>query len=464
MKEDASKHKWLVRSQNWLYILLILLVAGLLAWLSTRYEFEADWTANNRNSLSEPSRKLISRLEKPLSITAFASGRGALRNRIRDFISQYQRFAPGIEFKFVNPDKVPAKVRSLGITVPGTLVVRYAGGHELVTRLNEQALTNAIARLARQGESVITFVTGHGERDPTGRANFDLGHFSQQLQNIGIDTRTLNLTKNPDQLKRVEVLVIAGPEVAYLPGEVQLIKNYIEKGGNLLWLAEPGESRYGLKPLAEALGIDFLPGVVVDPTTRLFGIQDPAYALVVDYPPHEMLRGLQALTLYPRAAAMEFTETDGWNITPILTTLARTWTETGKISGTIRFNENSNETPGPLRIGLAMSRTLGGDAPKQASDESGQSTREQRIVVIGDGDFLSNAYIGNGANLALGTRIVNWLIGADRFIEIAPEIAPDTGLKLSKVESVAIALGSMIVLPVILVLIGATVWWRRRRR
>jgi ABC-type uncharacterized transport system involved in gliding motility auxiliary subunit len=96
------------------------------------------------------------------------------------------------------------------------------------------------------------------------------------------------------------------------------------------------------------------------------------------------------------------------------------------------------------------------------SDE--EITREQRIVVIGDGDFLSNAYLGNGGNLALGLNIIQWLTHDDAFIAIQPKTAPDQTLVLDRNAQIAISLGFLLVLPMALLIAGLAIWLRRRKR
>lgn len=470
--DREQRDRLLLSVQNWIYVALLLAVAGLVAWLSTRYVYEADWTANNRNSLTGPSVELLERMDGPVAITAWAREDQALRASIREFVARYRRVKPDVSLQFRNPDTSPQEVRDLGITTDGTLVIEYRGRTEQVAQPAEQPVTNALSRLAREGERTVVFLTGHGERSPEGQANFDLGSFGRELKNKGIELRTLNLAKDPAIPDGTQLLVIAGPKVSYLPGEVRIVRDWVAQGGNLLWLGEPGDPG-GLGALADALGVSFLPGTVVDPTTQLFGIQDPAYALVVDYPDHALTNGLEAVTLYPQAAAIVDGATGDWRTTPLLTTVQRSWTETGGLTGELVFDEDTQERPGPLTIGLAMSRetkdgkreTGDGQASAEVAGRPGDDagTRTQRVVVTGDGDFLSNSYLGNGANLDLGVRMINWLVGDDRFIEIRPKAAPDTGLQLGRFESAFIALGSMIVLPLLLVVIGGVIWWRRRR-
>jgi hypothetical protein len=85
-------------------------------------------------------------------------------------------------------------------------------------------------------------------------------------------------------------------------------------------------------------------------------------------------------------------------------------------------------------------------------------------VVIGDGDFLANAYLHNAGNLELGTRLVHWLASEDELITIPPKVAPDTVLELSPLEAGIIGFGFLFVLPALLFGTGLALAWRRRRR
>ncbi|OZB72523.1 MAG: ABC transporter, partial [Lysobacterales bacterium 13-68-4] len=90
--------------------------------------------------------------------------------------------------------------------------------------------------------------------------------------------------------------------------------------------------------------------------------------------------------------------------------------------------------------------------------------REQRAAVIGDGDFLSNTYLGNGGNRALGERVFDWLLGDDTLVDLPPRGAPDRFLQLSQAGLNAVTFGFLALLPLLLLLGGGLVVWRRRRR
>jgi ABC-type uncharacterized transport system involved in gliding motility auxiliary subunit len=457
MKIDRKLHQqlWL---QNWLFTLLFVILAGLIGFLSQRYSYTFDWTAQGRHSLAEASRKVLSTLDQKIEIQAFAREDNQLRGRIQDLVAKYQRYKPDIQLTFVNPDLHPDRVRELGISSDGELIVQYGQRTEKVQDLNEQALTSALLRLARRSEQQILFLEGHGERSPLGQANFDLGQFGRTLKSQGYEISAWNLAKNPDLPQNAALIVIASPQTAYLPGEVERLVAYLEQGGTLLWLAEPGELE-GLEPLAKALGLTFLPGTVVDPTGQALGIPDPTFVLAVDYPFHPITQELKSPTLFPQARGLEAGEAGKFSAEGFVRTLPRAWNELGELAGEIRFDPDRGERAGPLALGLALTRSSPNSAP---SDES--RPKEQRVAVLGDGDFLSNAYLGNGSNLDLGLNLVRWLTHNDHLIAIPAKAAPDTHLELSPTALAFLGFGFLLFLPLCLFAVSFLIWWQRRRK
>lgn len=451
------------RLENIIFLLLFVGVVGLLAWLSTRYSFEADWTASGRNTLSPASSALLAELTDPITITSYATEDQAVRQAVTELVRKYQRHKPDLSLSFVNPDLQPDTVRELGITLNGELMVHYQGRSENLKTLSEQALTNSLQRLARSGERWLVFIEGHGERKPQGIANHDLGQWSQQLTSKGFRIQTHNLVQNPQLPDNTRVLVLASPQLNLLPGEVALIQRYLDEGGNLLWLSDPAEPQpghhpqHGLMPLATQLGIGFQPGMVVDPTTQILGVSDPRFALVADYPQHLISQNIDSLTLFPQAHGLLLEPRPPWEAQRLLMTEARSWSETGPLSGTLQFDANT-DIAGPLTLGVALSRNLSAEADPAAAEA------QQRVVVIGDGDFLANAYLGNGANLSLGMNIVNWLAQDDKLIHIPARLTTDRQLDLSPLAQGIIGFGFLLVLPLLLGGTGFMIWWQRRKR
>jgi ABC-type uncharacterized transport system involved in gliding motility auxiliary subunit len=439
----------LSRSRNFIFYLLLAAAVAMAGWLGIRHHWVWDWSDRARNSLSEPSQQLLQLLEAPLKITSFAPENLALRQQIREIVERYQRYRPEIRLEFINPTRQPALTRELGIRVAGELRLEYRGRSENLQQLDEQHISNAIQRLVQRGERWIVTITGHGERRLTGQANFDLGGFGAELKRRGYRLQSQNLTSTPELPENTGLLLIAGPQTDYLPAEVALVLAYLKRGGNLLWLGDPGGSQ-GLEPLAQIIGVTRLPGTIVDANGAQLGLDDPSIALITRYPDHPAVRGFDLIALFPRAQGLEATAPEGWQAAiPLLTTLPRTWNETGPVQGEVTRDAALGEKAGPLTIGFALSRR--------------ESGREQRLLVIGDGDFLSNAFLGNGGNLELGLRLIRWLTGDDRLLEIPAKTGHDLSLNLSLTLGAVIGLGLLLVLPLLLTVTGLLIWWRRHR-
>ncbi len=452
--EVSTKSRRQLRLQSWAFVVLFLTVVGLLGWLSTRYNHEADWTASGRHTLSEASTALMQQLDGPVTITSFSreDDLSGLRKRTKGLVTRYQRIKPDITLNFVDPDLEPERVRAEGIALDGELLLEYGGRRENLKAIGEQALTNALQRMMRSGERRVLFLGGHGERKFDGQANHDLGSWGRALTEQGFHFAEINLSIAPAIPDDTAVLVIANPQVALLPGELQIIQEYVNHGGNLLWLSDPGEQS-NTTALADQLGLNFLSGTIVDPTGQMLGIEHPAVVVVPEYPSHPISEELTTLTLFPRAHAIEVAEEQQWQSLPLLNTLPRSWAELDKLEGSIGYDEG-RERSGPLTIGMLLDRKLG----------EGEEEKMQRVAVIGDGDFLSNAYLGNGANQELGNRLLNWLSHDDSHITIAPRTSPDTQLEITPTLSLLIGFGFLLVVPGLLIGSGLAIWWKRRKR
>ena len=352
-----------------------------------------------------------------------------------------------ISLEIINPDISPDLVRKLKVTNYGEVVVEYEGRNEHIAQLKEQTLTSTLQRLLRQGERQLLFISGHGERKPNGQANFDWNIFIQRLNKKGIQTGIIKLNETP-HIPNVSALVIVSPQISYLPGEVKIIVDYVNAGGNLIWVREPGDSLHGLQPLADMLGINFIPGTIVDPTAQMMNVNDPSFALVTSYPSHAITRDFQYMTIFPKAVSISHDKlTPKWDGTAFLKTVNRSWSETGELKGAVDYNADKDFV-GPLTIGLALSRK--------------EDKNKQRIVILGDGDFLSNSYVGNQGNLNIGHNIINWVSNDDNFISIPSSSSVDSQIVITDLMGAIIGLLFLILLPLGLLISGGLVWHKRR--
>ena len=174
-----------VQFQNFLFTILFVAVMGLLGWVSTQYDFHADWTYGHRNSLSPASVKLLGTLKQPLTATAYARASSPFRAPLKRFFANYQAVKPDVRLVFVDPDLDPERVRADGITAEGQVILKYGERSEKLDQINEAQLADAIQRLERAADRYVVFLAGDGERNPIGEHNFDMGEFGKQLTDKG---------------------------------------------------------------------------------------------------------------------------------------------------------------------------------------------------------------------------------------------------------------------------------------
>ncbi|MBA3581138.1 MAG: GldG family protein [Gammaproteobacteria bacterium] len=455
--------KKIIRSLRWQHAsgtFLLIAIVALLSWLSTQYHDQFDLSAANRNTLTDASRQLLKKMPDPITVKIFLAEDAPQASSIKTLLDRYSRFKENFKFEFINPDTNPALVRALKINYAGELVVQYQDKEERLSNLNEADFSNALQRMLQTQEHWVLFLQGHGERNPLGNANHDFNKFNIQLENRGYKIQTINLAETPAIATNTSVLVIASPQVKLLSGEIKLINEYIAGGGNLLWLTDPAEQA-GLESLATNLGIKILPGMIVDAMTQALGIQQVDFALVSKYSSHPVTHALSAITVFPQAVGLDHAG-ESFSAEALLQTQERSWTELSDINkgGDIDFNANTQEVAGPITLGFALTRTL--ETPT-TPNENKTNRSEQRVIVVGDGDFLANAVIGNGGNLELGLSMMNWLAHDDNMLNVAPIMPPDTQLTLSNMQLLALEIFFVVLLPLALISAGVVIWLKRRK-
>ena len=447
--------------QKYLFIVLLLTAAGMLAWLSTQYSSQFDWTANSRNSLSQSSIALLKTLHDPVVMNVYVKADITTRQAVEEILNRYQRVKADFNFHLINPDIDIEQAQEDAISASGQIIIKYQGRKETIASLSEQSISSALLRLSRETARSTVFLSGHGERDTTASDSRGYSKLAAQLRTKGFSIASNSLLQQT-LAPETRVLVIAAPTKALLKGELEHISHYLDTGGNLLWLVDPGELA-GMDATAESLGVQFQPGMVVDNNLNLratLQIEHPAVIPVLEYYPHAITTGINYNTLFPLARGVSFVakDTTDWTHYDLFRSFEKSWTETSDIDKKIVFNSSDGDIAGPINLGIALERVL---APTEGMPMNKAS---QRIVVIGDSDFLANAYLGTGANLALGMNMFNWLAGDDDLIAVEPKSAPDTQLQLNDLHIMLIGFGFFLVLPGLLLVSGFTLWFKRRKR
>ena len=444
--------------RNLLFVLLLLGATFGLGYFAMHHSIQRDVTYNASNSLEPGSVEVLGQLSGPVNITVYATGQdarlGDIRKIMRDFLSLYQRYKPDIQLVFIDPEKETEKARAAQIRFNGEMVIEYAGRSEHLTKINEQIVTSTLLRLAHTRDQTVMYLDGHGERKLDGIANFDLGSlFGAKLKQNGFHLGSLNLALAQEVPSNVSVLVITQPQLDLMPGEVDKLLRYVDRGGNLLWLVD-AEPLHGLERLAEKLDLVLPPGIVIDPAAA--GMNAPAtWSLGATYPPHAITHNFNLTTAFPSARPLLWNENPAdsndsklWQHHVLVEVAARGWVSRKVPKGKPIFDKQ-HDTPGPVVIAMAVQRSI--------------NNREQRIVVVGNGAFLSNSFAGNGGNVDLGMNMVNWLAGEEHLITQQLHPVKDSKLELSATQLRLISISFLLGLPLLLAGVGGLMWWKRRR-
>lgn len=439
--------RWQLSFQSWVFVSLLIVLTGLITWFAHEYRIEHDVTRNARHTLPTATLDALKQMRGSLRITAYTVGGANVNKAILERVRAYQRVKRDLQLQLIDPREQPKLAAEAGLRSPNALVIEYQRRSEQIPLgdFNEQNFANALVRLLRGANNLVLWLDGHGERRLDGLANHDLGSFGHQLRQKGFSVSSINLGLAQEVPVNAALLVMTQPQVDLQPAETAKLLAYLNRGGNLLWLIDTEPLR-GLQPLAEKLGLVLTPGTVVDPALAPRS-GPPVFAVAANYARHPVVGTLQYNTLFPHARQIGADDGAGWRVTPLIDVAPRGWVETGKLDTRPVFDK-SRDFPGPVNVASAFERTVG--------------DREQRVIVVGTGHFLSNSFIGNGGNLALGLGMLNWLAGDDALVSIDARPAADTQLEIDSMQLYLIAFVVLLLLPLAFAVTGTVVWWRRR--
>lgn len=437
-----------------LYTLIGIAIIVLVNWFVNNHDKSWDLTPNQEYSLSPQSIKLLKSLKQDVTIYAF-DRKGAFSQR-RDLLGEYESASSHVAVHYVDPDRQPELAKQYGIQSYGTIEVVSGARHFQAQNTNEEGVTNALIRVL-MGEKTIYFMDGHGERsiNDTGRDGFQ--NLKNELSDESYAVKTLTLLQKNEIPPNCEVLVIAGPKHDYLPPEIETISNYIKGGGRVLFMLDPGVKLPNLNKLLAGWGVTLRDDLVVDlnPVARLFGTT-PVMPLIIKYGSNPIVEPLQrTATLFPLSRSIEISK--GAQGTPP-EMLCQTSDDSFGVEGfnpsmqQISSRPRPGDAKGPLTV--AVSDTVSAPDGKKG---------EGRLVVTGTSLLGANAYLGFQGNKDLVMNMVNWLSAEESLISIRPKTQEQQTLNMNQRQMGQLLYLGVFGLPLIIILAGAGVWWRRRR-
>lgn len=480
-----------------------------------------DTTANQNRTLTPNAQRIIHQLgDDKLEVIAYSNlmeqhgylGLPAMRNNYLSVWEPYTRFKSNIDFKVVNyydtagmdaymlkehPGKsvkqfgeiyasnnqtdislfkTPEEIHKIIDLKPEkyrfVMQLKYKNKTTFLRVFDDQQMfpgetevSAAFKRLMTAKLPKIAFLTGNlerginkiGERDYMTQANASTFRYS--LVNQGFDVDTLSL-ETKDIPKDISTLVIADPKTSFSAAVLLKIKQYIAKGGNLLIAGEPGKQAL-LNPVLEQLGVQMMEGAIVQPSKELspelvLNQMTPTMAgftkTVADAAKDSIVVSM------PGATGLSYTAKDNFVMKPLLLSDGKnSWMTKDRIvtdSAAIVFSAAKGDVKRSVPTAIALSRKING--------------KEQRIVVAGDADFMSNGelhrYNVKTANFYFNTALFSWLNYGEFPIDTSRPESADKRVKVTVAQVAMLKILFVWVLPAVLVALGAILLIRRKRQ
>lgn len=329
---------------------------------------------------------------------------------------------------------------------------------DIIQYPGESEISAALLQLL-DGPAPVGLLTGHGERDIV---EFKDSEYSIYFVGKGVRGSLLNQgfrtdKITPNELAKFEdaTVVIADPQRPYNAEELLAIQTYIERGGNLFLLGDPASALH-LQPIAEMLGVRFMPGTLLQESDN--------------FSP-DLLR--QHLT--PQAATKGMAFYDGANIVMNKAAGIQILSEDDCFEKTVLVATDSTSTwnktnPFDLALEKVNFNSLEDkyiQVPTLVQMERQVDGRTQKIIVAGDADFVSNSELNRfnvpSVNVPLATRLFKWFSDGKYPVSAPKEKAPDVVIKSTR-QHINLQKGVFLLgFPLLMAVMGIIILRRRKR-
>lgn len=434
----------------------ILIVGNLLAYQNP--VTIADLTEDKSNTLAPELTAALKTLPEKITATGFFS-QNMNTESAEQLLGNIKANSNGkFDYLFIDPDRDPQSARNAGITGDGKILLQMGERKEIAAYASESEILKAMLRLINPDQHVVYFLTGHGERDIEKSGDTSMTRAKETLESKNYLVKTLNLVVENQIPEDASVIVIAGPVKPVSENEVALLKDFLAKGGSLLVMEDPIPlTDFGDEgdPLADMLAKDW--GIVLD-NDIVIDLNNPqltiAAAAYYDSSHPVTLNTNNLVSFFPYTRSLKMASApEGVTLTSLVQTNDRSWGETDFESltqggGPPSFDE-STEVQGPLTLVLAGENpTIGG-----------------RVVVFGGSNFAIDPNFDAYGNGDMFVNSVDWSSEQEELANITPKTPTQRSFTVpSSLQWIAILLGSVVIIPGLVIFGGVATWLRRRRQ
>lgn len=479
--------------------------------ISIRVFGRIDLTSQEIYTLSQASRDLVGSLDDRVTVKAyFTEDLPAPYNNNRratlDILNEYKAYSNGtLHFEFINPEGEPGEqeAQQQGIAPVQVqvinddrlevkrgymgLVMLYEDRKEtlpVVQNLQslEYDLSSALKRLTTRVKKKIGYTTGHGEPEPSS--------FQQAAQMVSsqYELTPVNLKSNPVVPEDLAGLLVIGPEERFSDSARIALDRYLVSGGRIAFFinrhvatlqdrfaraVDPGLgdllAHYGVRVNADLVRDAQCAPVTVMQQQGMFRFQSqipfPLLPIASNFnQDHVVSKDLESV-LFFFVSSIDTTGASAKGLKPEV--LVSSSERSGRQSGFIPIDPlqragapELNESRIPLAASIAGSFSSAfADTSAGAGVVAGPPTR---ILVVGDGDFMKDDYLGSRGNVIFFANIVDYIADDAGLITIRSKNLAQPPLKQASDGTKRVLKYVNLFLPPVLVAGYGVFRWRRR--
>jgi hypothetical protein len=488
--QDSSRRRAGTRWGVGLQIVLATILLGAVNYAGFHYYLRGDWSPNQRYRLSEQTKSLIRNLPEPVNIYVFFSPTTAapgfeVYGDVINLLKEYQSAERSrITVEYIDPMRNLSRARELQSlhqfgSEENLIIVETAGRTKQIAAVDmaeydylpqvtgdpprvaafkgEQILTGALLDLLESEQRVVYFLQGHGE-PPVGEGS-PLSLLQEYIGRQGVRVEPLNLSIANAVPSGAGAVIIAGPRYDLTPASLEALRSYWQNNGRIMVLLDPDADTPLLRAFVASAGVSPRNDRVLRTVQLGFAtgiVRDVAGRFDTDNRVTRKLRGAEAMLPGGTCSLELDRQTPDTVLTPMITAEEPFWGETEYVTDGEKGVAFVAETDQAAPLVLAAMAERGGVADEQVDLNS------SRLVVTGNSAFVADGSITE-PNLDFVLGALNWMLDRGYLARVTPKPVRAFNLNLTDLETGRIALFTMVAIPAAALLVGAFVWWRRRR-
>jgi hypothetical protein len=362
-------------------------------------------TANEK--LPEYYKEQISLIKQPIKITAVIDKEQS-KDEIIQGIDYLKQFNKNINLNFSNRQAFRSKENNESGQI-ATFVSLKIGNNQQAIRypFAEPAiisLAKTIERLHSKSQEWIVFIQGHNEPSIFGQSGRSFSLFYNQLKAMGWPVIEQNLRNNQLISDNTKLIIIANSQQEWLDKETESLINFLKRGGHLLLMREAEDQLP--QALVNYIGVKKTEGTILDKKGFSSGTPHPAILIIDQFNQHPINNNIQSLVALPWSNGLELIKQEFdnlWQDSIVLSSHDQVWNELAINKSEFELNQSKGEEQKSYDLMISLEREFG---------SASEGKKKQRVLLVGDSSFLSDAAINNYANQQLAANMISWLLSS----------------------------------------------------